>query len=696
MMIFTRANYKMWIAVFAIAVLAFVGTNTNYLESSSHREAPMIANDPQADNTDLYAFRNPNDPSQLVIIADYIPFQLPQGGPNYYFFGDDVAYDIHIKNKADTEGDDIMYRFMFKTVNEDPETFNYARLGKQNLKQTYTLTKSMDGGKSFTTVITDGHVPAYNAGPRIIESQAGLNTNYHQESLIEGIERAASGEHVFVGPRDDPFFIDIGAFADLANLRPMHAVDGLRCKNVHTIALQIPISEVQKEGKHPDMAKSILDSDFVLGIWASASRPKITVRDKGGKMSHQGPMVQVSRIGMPLTNEVIIPIGRKDEWNSMTPYDEDEMFEKYFTNPELALYIDDTAYGQAIPQLGQLPLQTNSLGQFDFRNGQDGLYPLLHTDAVKGTALDPALFGNYLLRKGAPRSVDILPIFMTGVPNLAPYQLATGKNGNPLAKGKPFINNFLPVFGDMLRINVSTPTTPRNSPDFSRLGLIHAAVLGLTDPRFNTTTNWDNIPNMDGFPNGRRLEDDVVDIGTMAVSGVVLAAIGLWYDDYMPGTGMSPVTPDLIKVLSAGDGVGKNDVAFLGGFPFVAQPWSGLEGGTCDCGEANMPETESMQGLGQGLNMAPAGLMKQEMKTYPNPANETTTIRYNLINESAVTISIYDTSGRLVASPVQDKKLKAGMHESKVDLKNFGKGVYIATMRNSEGETQSIKFVVDK
>jgi hypothetical protein len=678
----------------AIAIVAAVGSQTNYLESSSHREAPMIANDPQADNTDLYAFRNPHDPSRLVIIADYIPFQLPQGGPNYYFFGEDVAYDIHIKNNAVTKGDDIMYRFMFKTENEDPTTFFYARLGKQNLKQTYTLTKSTDGGKSFTTVISNGHVPAYNAGPRTIETPVGLNTNYHQESLIEGMERAPSGEHVFVGPVDDPFFIDIGAFADLGNLRPQSAVDGLRCKNVHTIALNIPISLVQKDGRHPDQAKSILDSDYVLGIWASASRPKISVREANGTVKHQGPMVQVSRIGMPLTNEVIIPIGRKDEWNASSPYEDSKEYEKYHTNPELALYIDNTAFGDAVPQLGALPLQTNSLGKYDFRNGQDGLYPLLHTKAVKGTALDPALFGNYLLRKGAPRSVDILPIFMTGVPNLAPYQLATGKNGNPLAKGKPFINNFLPIFGDMLRINVSTPVTPRDSPDFSRLGLVQAAVLGLTDPRFNTDATYQNIPNMDGFPNGRRLEDDVVDIATMTVSGVVLAAIGLWYDDYVPGS-PNPVTPDLLAVLtSPGDGVNTNDTPFLEGFPYVAQPWSGLEGGTCDCGENGTMEMQDIQGM--NLGMAPPAAMSEEITTYPNPAAASTTIRYNLLNETAVTLRVFDTAGRVVASPVENKRHAAGVHEVSLDVSGLRNGVYFATMKNSEGKTQTIKIVVSK
>src|SRR5205085_10315475 len=168
---------------------------------------------------------------------------------------------------------------------------------------------------------------------------------------------------------------------------------------------------------------------------------------------------------------------------------------------------------------------------FGFGNGQDGLYGLKGTSAVAGTALDDAVFGTLRLPAPAsPRSVDLWPIYNTGVPNLRPYQLATGKNGNPLAAGKPFINNFLPNGGDMLRLNMAVPPTPRNSPDFNSLGLVWAAVLGLTDARFNTTTAIQNIPNMDGFPNGRRLEDDVTRIELQAVSGVVLAAIGLPYE----------------------------------------------------------------------------------------------------------------------------------------------------------------------
>jgi hypothetical protein len=170
---------------------------------------------------------------------------------------------------------------------------------------------------------------------------------------------------------------------------------------------------------------------------------------------------------------------------------------------------------------------------------------------------------------------------MVGVPNLRPYQLATGKGSNPLAAGKPFINNFLPTFGDMLRLNMAVPVTPRTlsgggvNPDFSSLGLIKAAVLGLTDSRFNANASLQFIPNMDGFPNGRRLEDDVTTIELQAVSGVVLAAIGLWYDDYS-GSG-SPVTPQLGKVLAFTAGPTQNDTTFRTTFPYVQTPWRGFD-----------------------------------------------------------------------------------------------------------------------
>jgi Domain of unknown function (DUF4331) len=284
-----------------------------------------------------------------------------------------------------------------------------------------------------------------------------------------------------------------------------------------------------------------------------------------------------------LTNEAVIPIGQKDFWNRLSPYAEisETTLDEYFFNPELALYMDDDLFGGAVPAFAPLRIQKASLGAFDFTNGADGLFPLKGNPALAGTALDDAIFGTLLLpAPGKPRSVDLWPIFHTGVPNLAPYHLATGKNGNPLANGKPFINNFLPNGGDMLRLNMAVPPTPRNDPNFSSLGLVQAAAIGLTVAPFNTTANLEFIPNMDGFPNGRRLEDDVTRIELQAVGGVVLAAVGLWYDDYNANDpNASPVTTDLLDVLTYSTGVETNDAAFQSSFPYLALPWRGTEVG---------------------------------------------------------------------------------------------------------------------
>lgn len=293
-------------------------------------------------------------------------------------------------------------------------------------------------------------------------------------------------------------------------------------------------------------------------------------------MSYSGPWVQVSRLGMPLTNEAIIPIGSKDRWNSSSPYNGgDLVYAPFFKNPELALYMDASQFGSAVPSLNDLRIQSKSLGLYDFRNGKKGLYSLKGNAALAGTAFDPTTYGNILLPDSvSPRSVDILPIFFTGVPNLAPYQLATGKiANNPLSAGKPFINNFLPTLGDMLRLNMAVPVTSRTDPKFSSLGIVYAAALGLTDPAYNTTSTLQFIPNMDGFPNGRRLEDDVTTIELQAVSGITLAAIGLWYDDY-PGTG-SGVTSRLNRVLGFNAGITQNDTTLRQNFPYEQMPWRG-------------------------------------------------------------------------------------------------------------------------
>ncbi len=560
------------------------GSMASLSYGSSHREAPLIANDPLADNTDVYAFKSPDDPNSITIIANYIPTEFRNGGPNYYSFGENIRYEIHVDNDASTPGDDITYRFTFTKMNGDPTTFFNIRLGQENLKTTYMIEKSTDGGATFTTFMTGLTVPPPNIGDRSINGPVGLNAASYEDLIASSIYTTPEGGQVFCGPSDDPFFVDLGGIFDLGDAPRQNnggvVRDGLAKFNTHSIAIKIPVSVLQKDGLGVSAAANILDPNFVIGVWASASRQTTRTLTAGGQ-SYAGNWVQVSRLGMPLTNEAVIPVGKKDFWNSLTPYQElaETTLDEYFYNPELALYMDDSLFGGAVPAFAGLRIQRNSLQGFDFGNGKDGLWPLKGSAAVAGTALDDAVFGTLLLpAAGKPRSVDLWPIFHTGVPNMRPYQLATGKNGNPLAAGKPFISNFLPSGGDMLRLNMAVPATPRSSAAFSSLGLVQAAVLGLTDPAYNTTTNIQFIPNMDGFPNGRRLEDDVTRIELQAVSGVVLAAVGLWYDDYdASSTTQSPVTNLLLNVLSYSTGVEHNDAAFKTSFPYVASPWVGKD-----------------------------------------------------------------------------------------------------------------------
>ena len=581
---FKRTSRLLWLSAF-LAVCAGV------LMSSSHREAPLIANDPLADNTDLYAFRSPDNPNKIILIANYIPGELPYGGPNYNSFGENIRYEIHVDNNTATPGDDIIYRFTFHQTNEDPTTFFNIRLGKRNLYTTFVCERSINGGQSFTSIVTNGVVPPPNIGPRSIGGAAGLGIADYNTLVTQSIATASTGERVFCGPADDPFYVDLGGIFDLGDAPRQSGGtrDGLGHYNVHSICLEVDIATLQKDHKAVGDALNILDPNYVIGVWASSSRQATRTLNSaaggspfnplgGGTVTESGNWVQVSRLGMPLTNEAVVAIGNKDFWNALTPYQDlanINTFGNYFYNPELALYMDDSKFGGAVPAFNALRVQSNSLKMFDFRNGRAGLYGLKGTSAVTGTALDDAVFGTLLLPgNGKPRSVDLWPIFHTGVPNLRPYQLATGKNGNPLAAGKPFINNFLPNGGDMLRLNMAVPPTKRDDPKFSSMGLVSAAVLGLTDPAYNTTTNLQFIPNMDGFPNGRRLEDDVTRIELQAVGGVVLAAIGLWYDDFS-GAPASPVTNRLVNTLQYSTGVEKNDTTFKTAFPYVQSPWRG-------------------------------------------------------------------------------------------------------------------------
>ncbi len=668
-------------------------------KASSHREAPLISNDPLADNTDLYAFRSPDNPNKITIIACYIPMQFPQGGPNYYHFGENVRYEIHIDNNILTPGDDIIYRFTFKSTNEDPTTFFDIRLGLENQKTTYKVERSIDGGATFQVIKYSGDVPPPYIGPRSISDPVvGLGVADYRTLIEKGITTANTGEKIYCGPADDPFYVDLGGIFDVGDAPRIGpndpSYDGLACKNVSAIAIQVDISALQKDHKTVNMAADILDPDFVIGVWASATRQSKRVLNGDGTESYSGKWVQVSRLGMPLLNEVVNPIGAKDYWNYLTPYEDLpnlSYFGNYFYNPELSLYMDTTQFGSVIPSFDRLRIQRNSLGMYGFGNGQDGLYPLKGTAAVEGTALDDSLFGTLLLpAPGSPRSVDIYPIFQTGVPNLSPYQLAINKNDNPLAPGKPFVNNFLPNGGDMLRLNMAVPVTPRNDPNFNKLGLLQAAVLGLTDPAYNTTNDLQFIPNMDGFPNGRRLEDDVTRIELQAVGGIVLAVIGLPYDDYVLGGSL--VTPQLSRTLAYRTGISKNDTNYREHFPYVQTPWIGTAG-CCgvpapDGGKSHNIIANHTQPM-NNLNLAAPQIVA---KASPNPFVSTTTISYHLEVASNVTIAVYYQDGK-TAKVLVNQKQQAGNYTVNWNAGNMAKGIYTVTTIVDGKPTQSIRLL---
>ena len=688
-------------------------------EASSHREAPLIADDPLADNTDVYAFRSPDDPSTVTIVANYIPLQLPEGGPNYNHFGEDIRYEIHVKNQTSvgalgTATDDITYRFTFTRANGDPSTFFNIRLGAENINTTYKLEKKVGSG-GFQTIVAAGATPPPNIGPRSINSGAGLNTDY-ETLTTNAITTASTGEKVFAGPRDDPFFVDLGGVFDLGGIRdqygsdpnnPDNARDAVAGFNVSALVLQIPIAMLQKDGQNAPA--NILDGDYVIGVWASASRRQITTLSTDGTPPvGTGPYVQVSRLGMPLTNEAVIPIGEKDRWNYTSPYSADEQsFAPYFVNPELALYMGGGTYGDAVPGLSDdLRIQQNTypaLGDvdgdgdngLDFTNGNDGAFELLPLVAngtidITGTALAvptrPTQPGvpTALIGAGEPRRLDILPIFYFGVPNLIPYQLVTGKTGGPLSAGKPFINNFLPITsvpgdglygGDMLRLNMAVPPTPRGTmeyTDWARLGLIRAAALGITSPDYNTSREIQIIPHMDGFPNGRRLEDDVTGIELQAVGGLVLAAVGLPFDDATAADYSDFGSPFLFDELAFTAGPVKNDKALRANFPYLANPFNGysyVKQLTATAPTANFPNAS---GLGIG---APQGFILDQ--SFPNPSRGASTIRFQTATDAgSVTLAVYDVQGRLVQT-LASGPMAAGQHEARWNASGVASGTYV-------------------
>jgi hypothetical protein len=302
--------------------------------ASSHREAPLISGDPAADNTDLYAFVSPDDPSKVTLIANYIPLEEPAGGPNFNLFDPDVRYEIHVDNNGDAV-DDVTYQFRFQTKQQSGKDgvssflYNSGQVTSLTdpdllVRQTYSVTR-IKGGTSSVLGSGQPTVPT-NIGPRSTPNYATL--------AAAGV-RSLGTTKSFAGPRDDAFFVDLGSIFDLGGLRPFNGlhllpldatpgVDGVAGFNTNTIALQVPVTDLRRDANHP-----------VIGVWASSSRKATKTIDTYGKVHWSGPWVQVSRLGNPLINEVIIPRHLKDYWNAQPPKN-DWQFEQYYLKPELA------------------------------------------------------------------------------------------------------------------------------------------------------------------------------------------------------------------------------------------------------------------------------------------------------------------------------------------------------------------------
>ena len=451
---------------------------------SSHREAPEISQDPVADNTDCYAFVSPDKPDTVTIITNYVPLEDPPGGPNFFEFGEDVRYSIYVDNDGDGKPE-IEYQFRFKTRLRNPDTFLYntgqiTSLSSEtwNRRQFYEITEvNHENGRS-KVLGRDLASPPCNIGPR--------STPNYPKLAKAAVHRLQSGERVFAGQRNEGFFVDLGSIFDLGDLRPLQnlhliatspamGVDATATLNVHTIAIQIPIRKLTRDHSVPTDPMS---AKAVLGIWGAASRRKTTVLDKANdERAESGPWVQVSRLGNPLFNEVIVPMGDKDKWNAVHPA-ADKAFAKYVEHPELAK-----------------------------------LLPVLY----------PGVFPR--LEKLKAKRADLVAILLTGIPKgiIPGFQNYTGS-----------------VLADMMRLNVAIPPT-KSKP--SPLGLLGG------DPA--------------GFPNGRRVFDDVVNIELQAVAGLTYPLVN---PSYKPDDAASKLTQGLTP--------GKD--RYQSTFPYLGTPHDGF------------------------------------------------------------------------------------------------------------------------
>jgi hypothetical protein len=482
---------------------------------SSHREAPEISQDPVADSTDVYAFVSPDAPDTVTLIANYVPLQAPDGGPNFYEFGSDVLYEIYVDNNGDGVGE-VTYQFKFTSVLTNPNTFLYndgpitisnGRLDTQywNRRQYFSVTK-IAKGKS-TVIASNLACPPCNIGP--------LSTpNYNDTPAVAGepedftnafIYTLPTGEKVFAGQRAEGFYVDLGAVFDLGDLRPlaqahafggsmlakMDGVNSTSAVNVHSIAIQVPIADLTSTGTNPGTSASAqLAYTSVIGVYTAASRQTATMRNSTGKPTYSGPYVQVSRLGNPLFNEVLVPLSKKDQWNASPPT-ADKNFSAGVTNPELS-------------------------------NLLPGLYP--------------GAFPNLAAYNGTPRA-DLEAILLTGIPSSVLGSFTTEGSETP-------------VLADLLRLNVAVPPTPTDASSFSVFGVVYGDVAG--------------------FPNGRRVYDDVTTIELQALAGKTIPLVD---PSYKVDTVVASVTDGLVS--SGTDITAKGSVKYLTSFPYLGTPHSG-------------------------------------------------------------------------------------------------------------------------
>lgn len=388
---------------------------------SSHREAPEISKDPVADSTDVYAFVSPDRPDTVTIICNYVPLQGPAAGPNFYEFGDDVRYDVNISNRGDGRAD-ITYSFEFRTRVRNPNTFLYntgqvTTLDDPDLnrRQTYTVTRT-ERGRGSTVLARNVPCPPCNVGPRSMPDYA---------SLASGAVRSLpGGGKVFAGQRKEGFFVDLGSIFDLATLRPFQAlhlvpsaaavgVNATKDLNVHSIALQLPITQLTRRGIRPS---DPADPAAVIGVWTAASRRKARVFDDQAdyRFEGSGPWQQVSRLGNPLFNEVVVPMGRKDEWNAELPCN-DADYAGFVRRPELAALLP-VLYPGVFPHLAGLTASRDDLVAILLTGLPDGIVPGFQN--YTGPVLADMLRLNVAIPPApAPSELGILGGDLAGFPN---------------------------------------------------------------------------------------------------------------------------------------------------------------------------------------------------------------------------------------------------------------------------------------